>query len=87
MPYDTEEIRYAYESKHNLESENQVILLMIADGKKWHYLALKKLPALLRGIISKYDGNFYCLNCLHSHRTKKSLKSMKMYLKIMITAM
>ena len=31
---------HAYKSKYNLE--NQVILLMITDGKKWHYLAVKK---------------------------------------------
>ena len=24
--------------KNNLSRENQVILLMITDGKKWHYL-------------------------------------------------
>ena len=41
MLYDTEEIRDAYKSKNNLESENQVILLMIFDGGKWHYLAVK----------------------------------------------
>ena len=41
MPYDTEEIRHAYKSKNNSEREDQVILLMITDGKKWHYLALK----------------------------------------------
>ena len=40
MPYNTEEIRHAYKSKHNLKSENQVILLMIIDSKKWHSLAL-----------------------------------------------
>ena len=31
-PYDTDEIRHAYKSKHNLKCENQVILLMITDG-------------------------------------------------------
>ena len=37
MPHNTKEIRHAYKSKYNLERENQVILLMITDGKKWHY--------------------------------------------------
>ena len=37
MPYDIEEM-HAYKSKHNSEHENQV---MFADGKKWHYLAVK----------------------------------------------
>ena len=50
---------------------------MITDGKKWHYLALKNLPALLRGITSNHDGDFYCLNCFHSYTTKNNLNSMK----------
>ena len=33
MPYNTEEIRDVYKSKYNLKRENQVILLMITDGK------------------------------------------------------
>ena len=41
MPYATEEIRHAYKSKHNVKRENQVILLMITDSKKWYYLAVK----------------------------------------------
>ena len=28
-------------SQNNLNRENQVILLMITIGKKWHYLAVK----------------------------------------------
>ena len=44
------------------------------DGKKWHYVAVKKLSALLRGITSNNHGDFYCLNCLHSYRTKEKLK-------------
>ena len=50
MPHDTEKIIHAYKSKHNLNRENQVILLVISDGKKWHYLAVKKLSELFRGI-------------------------------------
>ena len=48
--------------------EKPIILLMILNKEKegWHYLGLKKLPTLLRGITSKHHGNFYCLNCLHS---------------------
>ena len=54
------------------DRENQVIYLMITDGKKWHYLAVKKLPALLTGITSKYFRDFYCLNCLHNNPKKSS---------------
>ena len=49
-PHNTEKIRLAYKSKHNFKRENQVILLMITDAKKLHYLAVKSLSALLRGI-------------------------------------
>ena len=56
---------------------NQVILLMITDGEKWHYLASRKLPALFKGITSKHDGDFCCLNCFHSFRTENKLKKHK----------
>ena len=37
----------------------------------------KKLSALSRGITSKYYGDFYRLNCLHSFRIKKKISSHK----------
>ena len=43
VPYNTKQIRPAYISKHNCDRKKQVILLMITDGKKWHYLAVKIL--------------------------------------------
>ena len=47
---------------------------MITDGKKWHYLAVKRLFTLLRGIKSNHVGDFYCLNIFHSYSTKNKLK-------------
>ena len=47
---------------------------MITDGTKWHYLALKSLSALLRGITSNHNRDFYCLNCVHSYSTKEKLE-------------
>ena len=44
--YNTEKIRLAYKSKHNFKRQNQIILLMITDGKKWHYLAVKKIVCI-----------------------------------------
>ena len=70
-PHNTEEIRLAYKSKHNFKRRKQLILLMITDGKKWHYFAVKSLSVLLRGITSNHNGDFYCLNCFHSCRTEK----------------
>ena len=47
---------------------------MIGDGKKWYYLAVKKLPRALRGISSNRVGDNYCLGCFHSYRTPNKLK-------------
>ena len=34
--------------KYHLTHENQVTLLMIGDGEKWHYLTVRSLSALLK---------------------------------------
>ena len=47
---------------------------MITDGKKCHYLAVKSLSALLRGITSNHNEESYCLNCFHPYSTKNKLK-------------
>ena len=77
----------AYKSKYYRKRENQVVLLMITNGEKWHYIALKSectddgfnrpirsLPRLFRGITSNHCGDSYCLNCLYSFRTDNALK-------------
>ena len=87
VPYKTEEIRQAYISEHNDKRNNQVNFLMITDGtNNLHYLAIKNLSGLLRGITSNHNDDFYCLNCLHSYRTICKLKNMKKYVKITIFA-
>ena len=59
VPYNTENIRHAYNLKYNLTRENHVILLMInTDSEKWHYLAVKSLSALFRGIAGKNNRDF-----------------------------
>ena len=50
---------------------------MIRNGKEWHYIAVKQLPALLKGMTVKNHVDFHCLNCLHSFRTENKLKSHK----------
>ena len=35
------------------------------------------MSALFRGITSKHDGDFYCLNCFQSYTTKNKLKKHK----------
>ena len=77
VPYNTEKIRQSYKSKYHLTSENQVILLMITDGEKWHYLAVKSLSALFREIKGSNHGDFYYLNCFQSYTTENKLKKHK----------
>ena len=60
VPYNTKNINIAYKSKNNLTQERQIILLTISDGQKWHYLVVKNLSGLLRGITSNYKEDFCC---------------------------
>ena len=69
-------MRHAYKSKHNLNRENQIILFMITDNKKWNYLAVKRLSSFFKGITSDVRY-FYFLNCFHSFGTEKKLKNRK----------
>ena len=50
---------------------------MITDGEKWYYLAVKKLSALLRGIIGNNNGDFYFLKCFRSYTTENKLEKRK----------
>ena len=50
---------------------------MIQEKEKRYYFAVTRLSALLRRITSIANGDFYCLNCLHSFRTKIKLESRK----------
>ena len=55
----------AYVSKHN------------SNREAWHYLAVKILSAVLRAIMSKHHGSFYCLKCLYSSATESKRESQK----------
>ena len=100
IPHNENTINLAYKSKYNRKHENQVVLLMITNGEKWHYIALKSvrtddgfnhpirsLSILFREIPTNNDEDFYCLGCLHSFRTKIRLKYVKDYVIIMIITM
>ena len=73
VPFNTKKVEIAYKSKYNLIRDNQIILLMISNGKNWHYLAVKNLSGLLRGISSNHNSDYYCLNCFQSYRTENKL--------------
>ena len=87
VPHNEKTVNLAYKSKYNRKRENQVVLLMITDCEKWHYIVLKSertddgfnrpirsFSRLLRGITANHNGDFNCLNCLHSFRTDNALK-------------
>ena len=48
IPHNTKKIQLAYRSKNNLTCDKQVILLVITDGKKRHYLVVKKLIRIIK---------------------------------------
>ena len=77
IPHNTRKMQVVYKSKNNLTCDKQVILLMVTNGEKWHYLTVKNLPGLLRGITSTNKEDFYCLNCFHSYSTRNKLESHK----------
>ena len=67
VPHNTKKINIAYKP----------ILLMISNGEKWHYLTVKNLSGLLRGITSNHNADFYCLNCFCAYSTKNKLEKHK----------
>ena len=75
---DTKEIRIACKSKYNNIRDTQVVLLMITNGNSnWHYLAVKNISGLLRGITSNHNGDFSCLTCFRSYTTEMKLRKHK----------
>ena len=52
------------------------------ETTNWHYLAVKRISGLLRGITSRHNRDLYCLNCFHSYTTE----NMKKDVMIMISA-
>ena len=43
VQHNKETINLKYKSKYNLKRENQLILLIITNSEKWHYIALKSV--------------------------------------------
>ena len=78
VPCKTKEIRQVYISKLNKTRNIHANLLMITNGTgNWHYLAIKSISGLLRGVTSKHNGDYYCLNCFQLYTTEKKLRKHK----------
>ena len=68
------EICPAYISKINSNCEKQILFQLNVIIPYYYYKHYFKW-IISRGITSKYHGDFYCLNCLHSFRTKSKLRT------------
>ena len=68
-----QKISHLYKSEFNKTREKQVILLMLNDNEKQHYLAVKRLNSLFK----KKAGNSgeCCLNFLKLFVNKLSFKN------------
>ena len=62
-----------HKQKYNNKPKKQATLLMIGDGKKYHYLTVTNSSVLLQGNSPDHRGVFYCLNCFNSYSTKNKL--------------
>ena len=75
-----EKLYHAYVSK---QLKSWKTCLTLPNGEGWHYVTVKELRALLRGITFKHLGNFYCLDCLHLFATENKRKSHEKYVKML----
>ena len=69
----SENIYTARRSERNVKSKKQVNLLMIVDGEKKHYSAIKGISRLLSKLNGKTRRAYhYCINCLNGFRTSSA---------------
>ena len=74
IPQNTKTISVAYRSEYNSKHKKQVILLMINNSIKSHYITVTNLSSLFQGKSSNHKVDFCCLNCFTSYTTKNELK-------------
>ena len=66
-----------WKNKIKIKIKKNLLMIPYPEKEGWHYLAVKKLSSLSRGVTSKHHGNFYCLNFLHSFWTENKLVKSK----------
>ena len=74
IPHNTKTISPAYRSEYNNKRKKQVVLLTINNSKKFHYLAVTNLSALLKRISSNHKEHCYCFDCFNSYTSTNRLK-------------
>ena len=72
-------------SKHNVECKKQVNLLMIEDGGKRHYTAIKNISRLLSKLNGKTQHAYhYCMNCLNGFGQRQQETSIMSIVVVMV---
>ena len=60
-------------SERNVKCKKQVTLLMIEDGKKRHYAAIKSISRLLKSLNATHKGAYhFCMNYLNGFQTSSA---------------
>ena len=63
----------AHRSERNVKCKKQVNLLMIVDGEKRHYTAIKNISRLLSKLNGKTKRAYhFCMSCLSSFQTESA---------------
>ena len=65
-------ISRVYKSEFNKTRKKQVILLLLSDDQKQHYVAVKNLNSLLKD--KNKCSEHFCINCFKKFRTKSRLE-------------
>ena len=65
-------ISHLYKSELNKTRENHVILLILSDHQKQHYVAVKNLNSLLKD--KNKCSEHFCINCFKKFRRKSRLE-------------
>ena len=56
-----------------MKCKKQVNLLIIVDGEKRHYTAIKSISRLLKSLNATHKGGYhFCMNCLNGFRTESA---------------
>ena len=59
----------ARRSERNVKCKKQVNLLLIVDGEKRHYTAIKSISRLLKSLNATHEGAYqFCMKCLNGFR-------------------
>ena len=78
LGYDEKEKVYSLRVSKYRGCEHDIILMLLKDEENAHYCLVNNMSALLASQINNHKGyRHFCLNCLNSYKSKKSLDEHK----------